>query len=250
MSYRHYILRAADMVASASLARSSRKPTYYLGRFVWLDAPQWQSLYSRYEHDVGQAIRTNLPRGGTFWDVGANIGWFSMYAATLTSRSGSVLSFEPSPEVVKLLRRNAAAYPKIQVFDCAIGSTNGTKTFAAQGTSSAASLVESVTQINSRHQPGEPIQQIPVSVRTLDEIAYETGSIPDLIKIDIEGYELEALKGARNLLQHKPRLIIEIHPRQLALSGGSEAELLSALREYQIQTINRNPNSLYTILAT
>src|SRR5262249_54044893 len=67
--------------------------------------------------------KTNLPRSGTFWDVGANIGWFSMYAATLTSGSGSVLSFEPSPQVVKLLRWNVAAYPKIQVFDCKSAAT-------------------------------------------------------------------------------------------------------------------------------
>jgi hypothetical protein len=75
---------------------------------------------------------------------------------------------------------------------------------------------------------------------------------PTLVKIDIEGFELDALKGARQLLScSRPTLLVEIHPPQLALSGGSEDEIFTLLREhrYSWSIIDRNPNSLYSILA-
>jgi Methyltransferase FkbM domain len=76
---------------------------------------------------------------------------------------------------------------------------------------------------------------------------------PSLVKIDIEGFELEALKGADRLLSSiRPKLLMEIHPGQLTLSGGSEDELFQRLREHQYHwaIIDQNPNSLYSILAS
>jgi hypothetical protein len=75
---------------------------------------------------------------------------------------------------------------------------------------------------------------------------------PSLVKIDIEGFELEALKGADLLLSSiRPKLLMEIHPGQLTLCGGSEDELFQRLREHQYHwaIIDQNPNSLYSILA-
>jgi Methyltransferase FkbM domain len=72
-------------------------------------------------------------------------------------------------------------------------------------------------------------------------------------QIDIEGFELEALKGADRLLSSiRPKLLMEIHPGQLTLSGGSEVELFQRLREHQYHwaIIDQNPNSLYSILAS
>jgi hypothetical protein len=75
---------------------------------------------------------------------------------------------------------------------------------------------------------------------------------PTLAKIDIEGFELEALKGADRLLSSgRPKLIIEIHPPQLAMSGGSEDEIFELLHghRYSWLVIDRSPNSLYSIIA-
>ena len=75
---------------------------------------------------------------------------------------------------------------------------------------------------------------------------------PNLIKVDVEGFELEVLKGATGLLStSRPILIMEIHPPQLDLSDGSEAQVFELLtgHGYGWEVIDRNPNSLYTIIA-
>jgi hypothetical protein len=123
----------------------------------------------------------------------------------------------------------------------------------AQGTSSAASFVEDVTAINRSFLPDQPIEQVTVTMRRLDTILDAGLSpAPSLIKIDIEGFELEAINGGDRLLSSvRPKLLMEIHPPQLTLCGGSEDKLYRRLREHQYHwaIINRNPNSLYSILA-
>ena len=139
----------------------------------------------------------------------------------------------------------------IQVFAYGIGNADKQTTFAAQGTSWAASFVESVTAINQHYLPAQAIECVPVTMRKLDTIMASEPP-PSLVKIDIEGFELEALKGSERLLSVvRPKLLVEIHPKQLALSGGSEDEVFNLLRQqgYKWSVIDRNPNSLYTILA-
>ena len=91
-----------------------------------------------------------------------------------------------------------------------------------------------------------------VKIRTLDTVVAELAVRPDLIKVDVEGFEFEVLRGAENVLRNiRPVMLIEIHPPQLKLSGSSDLALMAFLesRGYAIDVIDRNPNSLYTILA-
>ena len=123
--------------------------------------------------------------------------------------------------------------------------------FVAQGLSNAASFVEEVTRINQRHLPETPICKVEVKIRTVDTLVKELRA-PQVIKIDVEGFELEVLKGATELLfTARPTLIMEIHPYQLSLSGGSEEALFHFLKGhgYEWEIIDRNPNLLYSIIA-
>ena len=76
---------------------------------------------------------------------------------------------------------------------------------------------------------------------------------PNFMKIDVEGFELEVIRGAANTLSQRElrALLIEIHPPQLALSGGTEAELLALIANhgFNVTVVDRNPNSLYTIFS-
>ena len=196
-------------------------------------------------------MKSNLRAGDTFWDVGANIGLFSLLAAKVVGPKGRIFSFEPAPDVFQLLCANIRGLRTIRAIQCGVGNADSVATFAAQGVSSAASFVEEVTKINQSFLPEIPIRKVEVNIRKLDTLVKELVE-PNLVKIDVEGFEFEVLKGARELLSTvRPTLIIEIHPPQLKLSGGTEALLFQLLSEhgYGWKIINRNPNSLYSIIA-
>jgi FkbM family methyltransferase len=200
---------------------------------------------------MAQAIRDNLRAGNTFWDVGANVGWFSLLASKIVGPNGRVFSFEPSPEVFKLLSANIRGLHSIRAIQCGVGNADAVTEFAAQGTSMAGSFVEEVTKINQCFAPEIPIRKVEVTIRKVDTLAKELAR-PHLLKVDVEGFEVEVLKGAKELLSTvRPILIIEIHPPQLSLSGGSEALLFQLLTDhgYGWEVIDRNPNSLYSIVA-
>jgi FkbM family methyltransferase len=250
MGLKHSLLIGVNAILPAALSFSSKLPSYYQGHVLWLDRRSWSSAYSRYEPNVAAAIRDNLKKGDVFWDVGANVGWFSLYASRLVGKTGSVASFEPAPDVFSLLQANTRQVANIKTIRVGIGNRNGNATFCAHGASSAASFIREVTEINSSYHANIPIRDIDVSIRTLDSFA--DLPYPSLLKIDVEGFELEVLRGASDLLMNMhPKLIIEIHPRQLSLSGGTEEELFHRLSRlsYSWTMIDRNPNSLYTIFA-
>jgi FkbM family methyltransferase len=252
MSWRGAILRAVDTITSAVFFARPQKPTFYCGRWMWVPSTMWETCYARYELPVGRAIGDHLKEGQTFWDIGANVGWFSIFASTIVGAGGRVVSFEPSPEVFDILSAHAKTSGGITAIHSGIGNADELRLFAAHGKSSSAAFVEEVTKINSSFHPSVPIKNIEVELRRVDSLVKELRSKPSLLKIDVEGFELEVLRGASELLSiGRPILIIEVHPPQLKLSGGSEELLFQVLRDHRYiwEVIARNPNSLYTIIA-
>jgi FkbM family methyltransferase len=252
MGYKNTLLSLANKLAPLGFFLSARLPTYYQGHWIWLSQESWGSFFSREEAPVGKSIRAHLRTGDTFCDIGAHIGWFSLLASKLVGSKGKIFSFEPAPEVFELLSINTRGLTSIRAIQCAVGNVDGRATFAAQGTSTSASLVEDITRINQHYLPQTPIRKVEVDIRRMDTLVTELGFKPCLAKIDVEGFELEVLKGASTLLSSsRPTLIIEIHPLQLKLSGGSEPVLFQFLKEhgYGWEVIDRNPNSTYSIVA-
>ncbi|HEX5574272.1 MAG TPA: FkbM family methyltransferase, partial [Gemmatimonadales bacterium] len=134
-----------------------------------------------------------------------------------------------------------------------LGSSDAVVSFAAQGTSECSSFCREVTLVNRHWRPRVPVADVPVTMRRVDSIVEDLKLGPTVMKIDVEGFELEVLKGARDTLEnHGCALFIEVHPYQLGLSGGSEDSLreLLAAHGYGWTVIHRNPNTLYTLLAT
>ena len=252
MNCKGAILRVANNIISTVFYASRHKPTFYCGRWMLIPSTMWESLFSRYELAVAQVIRDHLERGQTFWDIGANVGWFSVFASKIVGPSGRVVSFEPSPEVFDILFAHAKTAEGVTAIRLGVGNADEVRLFAAHGRSSSSSFVEEVTKMNFRFHASVPIQHIKVELRKVDSLVKELGSKPSLLKIDVEGFELEVLRGASDLLSsRRPTLIIEVHPRQLELSGGTEELLFQFLRDrrYAWEVIDRNPNSLYTIVA-
>jgi len=244
-------LSLANRIVPLCPGMTKRRPTYYQGHWLWPSASNWQSLFSRYEPKVGATIKRNLRLGGVFFDIGAHVGWFTLFAAKIVGPSGRVFSFEPAPDVYALLSENVHDLKNVRTLGCGIGNIDGDLEFAAHGTLPTGSFVEAVTEINRRFAPDTPIQNVKVDIHRIDTLLPQMKA-PDLVKIDVEGFELNVLDGAKQLLTLQPALIIEIHPPQLKLSNGSEAAIFEILTcyGYSWTVIDRNPNSLYTIYAT
>jgi FkbM family methyltransferase len=248
---KHSVLPSADPIARAAFSFNEKLPTYCSGHWIWLSKTCWPALYPEYEPFMIRSIQANLSSGDVFWDVGANIGVFSLIAAKIVGPNGSVFSFEPSPDVFLALQSNTIGDNSIKIFPYGIGNADGSASFVAQGMSAGSSFIEEVTEMNRRYHPGEAIRQFSVTIKKLDTLLSDLRP-PSLVKIDVEGFEFEVLKGSARLLSDiRPTLIIEIHPPQLRLSGGSEELLFETLEKhhYGRSILYRNPNSLFTIIA-
>lgn len=157
-----------------------------------------------YEKGTLHVIQEVLKRGEGFIDVGANIGLMSLIGAKTLGERGRVYAFEPHPKTLEILRENISlnAFNNIEVFDNAVGSEKGVAQIYDQWVASRGSA----TMV----KPENETEHYEVQVVRLDECFGRHNSPISLIKIDIEGFELDALKGAKNtILDHEPVLIIE-----------------------------------------
>ncbi|MGB7283438.1 MAG: FkbM family methyltransferase [Candidatus Acidiferrum sp.] len=162
------------------------------------------------EPEVQDAVQQHLLPGMTFYDIGANIGFFSLLAARLVGNAGRVVAFEADPEIATRLREHAArnAFGWIRVEEKAVWSEPGAVFFAR--TDPATSPDRGLGHIVSA-SAGDTI---PVSGVSLDEYT-RTQPAPDFLKCDVEGAEVEVFRGARRLLREKrPGIICEMHSEE------------------------------------
>lgn len=159
-------------------------------------------IYERGVYELGTVslIRQLLKEGDVFIDVGANIGFLSMVAAVTVGKKGEVLAFEPVPSTYDLLvaNRELNGFSQLQTFCIGVGSKSETVTIQTEEQNRGGASI-----VNKHGGSGIKIQ-----VKKLDELI--TSSPVSLVKIDVEGYEFEVLKGAEELLKRdRPALIVE-----------------------------------------
>ena len=169
------------------------------------------------------ALRAILSAGAAFYDVGANVGFFTMIAARLLGPAGRIFCFEPLPENYRQIRHNAMlnSFTNVEIIETALGSFDGEASFWTSAEPTWGKLV------STGKVPDKMTGEIKVPVRRLDGIVTASGlPPPDAIKIDVEGAEVDVLLGAAETLRHyRPRLLIELHGTNAAV-----AELLTELK--------------------
>jgi FkbM family methyltransferase len=151
--------------------------------------------------------------GGTVVDAGANVGYNTVYAARAVGRSGRVVAIEPAADNVRILNENLAANAlgNVVVHQVALGRTHEIRDFFLRGETSA---------VNSLFRPSvyaavTAVER--VAVAPLDDLV---DGDADVVKIDVEGAELEVLGGMTRLLRHPAiQLIVEWHPRLQEAAG-------------------------------
>ena len=171
-----------------------------------------------------------------FLDIGSSVGLISVLAAFKLSK-GMVISIETDPENLKCLIRNYQInnLTNYQLINSAAGET---KTKMQLFTSGSNGFSPSLKQVNGIES------SISVEVNTIDNLV-EEGTIPvvpTVVKIDIEGAEMMALKGMHKLLagSQRPRLLfIELHPKFLGQFGTSVDEIFSFLKNINYDLVER-----------
>jgi FkbM family methyltransferase len=193
-----------------------------------------------YEPEVSRTLRGLLEPGAVFVDVGANYGWHSLVAARAVGEAGRVISVEPNPRNAGLLRQSAGrnGFPHLTVMAVAAGDEHGLAALETDGSNGRivgvdASILEALAC------------SFVVPLRRLDHIVEQAGDPRvDVMKIDVEGFELAALRGGRRVItRDRPVIVSEFFPRALLSTGGIDpAEYLDALRElgYSISVIGRD----------
>lgn len=145
--------------------------------------------------------------GHVVWDVGANIGLFSFAAAHLAGRSGRVFAFEADLWLVQLLRRSVSIQPStsgpVQIVPTAVANACDLRVFNIASRSRASNCLAGY----GLSQAGGVAERQTVIAVSIDWLA-ERLPVPDVLKIDVEGAELEVLEGASDLLERKGPVII------------------------------------------
>jgi FkbM family methyltransferase len=173
----------------------------------------WSGGLSRFEPYTVSALRAAVRPGDTVFDVGGNIGFFSTLLSRLVGPAGRVLTFEPEPENLELLRANLDrnACRNVTIHAVALGASAGTAMFSLDdSTGSTGHLGGELTAGELAVGTGK-VRLIETQVETIDRMAARAGVLADVIKMDIEGGEINALEGASAVLDdHRPILLSEL----------------------------------------
>jgi len=154
-----------------------------------------------YEWDKRQVFEATIQPGDVVFDVGANVGFYTLLAAKLVGNTGRVFAFEPAPRNLHYLRQHLALnrVRNAAIWSVAVADRSGTLSFDAGPNSHMGRISTS----------GE----FTVQAVSLDElVTHEDLPPPNVIKMDIEGGEVQALVGARTVLtNHKPIILLATH---------------------------------------
>lgn len=182
----------------------------------------WESIESDSYDSFAKAIRP----GDIVYDVGAHIGTYSILALRRSTPGGRVVAYEPEELTREFLIRHLAWNDAeeraiVRPICCGAGAAAAGLYFREGEMNGDSSLVATAGSESKM-----------VEVRTLDSEVAELRLIPAIIKIDVEGWEFEVLKGAEDtLLRHRPVLFLSLHPLALAELHASPAMVQSWLRE-------------------
>jgi FkbM family methyltransferase len=163
------------------------------------------------EPEVQAVLQEYLRPGMTVYDVGANIGFFSLLAARIVGATGRVAAFEADPEIAARLRENAVRNhgAPISVEEKAVWSSSTPVFFARADAEVSPDRGLGHVIDNDADKPAP--STIRVEAVSVDEYVRQSGA-PDFIKCDVEGAEVEVFRGAAKLLnERRPIILCEMH---------------------------------------
>lgn len=231
---RHWLIRVRPLELAEllkRLLRIRRRAVEVDGVRMWIDPVS--NFGSRvlaegtYEPPLSECLRQLLRPGDTFCDVGANEGWFSILAAKAVGPAGRVIAIEPQARLWPVILENASLnrVSNLMLQPFAISAREGEghiNLYPSLNTGAS-----SVGSARRRFERSQRVSFLPVS-RLLEGAGVSSVA---LMKIDIEGFELEALRSAGDHLGSTiRRIVVETHDAQLAARGESAEQVAALLK--------------------
>lgn len=151
-----------------------------------------------------EALAARVRPGSVVYDLGANVGFYTVMSARLAGPTGRVVAVEPFGPSAETVRHNARinGFETVEVVEAAVGAAEGRAWLETD-----------------RHDPvtfrlgADPsVEGVEVPVTTVDALVAAGHPPPDVVKVDVEGVESAVLRGmARTLADHRPALLVEVH---------------------------------------
>ena len=153
------------------------------------------------EPEFQDALAARIRAGMVVYDLGANVGFYSVICARLVGRTGRVVAVEPFPGSAEVVRHNARLNGfDIDVLEAAVGGEVGRARLRTDRGGPVTYRLDS---------EGDGLE---VAVTTVDAMVAGGLPPPDLVKVDVEGAEVAVLHGmARTLAEHRPAVLVEVH---------------------------------------
>ncbi|MDC0456628.1 FkbM family methyltransferase [Alphaproteobacteria bacterium] len=192
-------------------------------------------LISILQDPVLNCVKGLLKKGNIVIDVGANRGTYSFYFKNLVGGNGEVYSFEPQRKIYNQLKDNLKN--TCNIFNNAISDINGTQIFYehTEGAGPSSSLEKHDDLIIDGLT-----KKTKVKTLTLDMFCRDLNIVPNFIKIDAEGHDLNIINGSNQIIQeYKPILIFEFFPNIQNMDKNNKT-ILFLKNNYEIRVIEKN----------
>jgi FkbM family methyltransferase len=230
--------------APPGTARSSPADRVLIGGLSLSGDPAVHGEYLRALEDgpedpfMAELFEDSIPRGGAVVDGGAYLGYHTLVAARRAGPRGKVLSFEPNPVTYRALRRNVRENgyeDRVIALPLGVAAWSGRRTFYVGDSGKSGLFVPDRWREATR-------------TRTMSLDSSVAGRSIDVIKLNVDGGEVDALRGMRRTLELSPRvrLFVDCNPSSLANAGTSAATLLDELLELglEVQVIDEERRTL------
>lgn len=221
------------------------------------DDPFWfrlELLTNRHEMETTQQLDRMVQPGMVMLDIGAHVGYYSCRYAPTLGENGRIFAFEPHPRTFAVLSHNVEKFENVTAVQAALAAEEGTAElhdYLMMSASGSLHYDEELVQIQQAHISEKDVapridqtfaaQTFTVRTMPVDDYLAEQGIIQvDVVKMDIEGAELGALRGMQKTIANSPNLILvmEYNPQALKAFGHEPVQALKEVMAMGFTQLN------------